>query len=427
MQIDMHAASWPPGTGLEMLELSVSPFLPAAPVVPLARLRKLLSQQASRTTILATGEVSVGLLTGFVLLALLCGAGVVGICVLGWLLFRHRKAVASFEINEQEVLDSLRNDDNFIGRSETGDRLYRVSLEDSSGSGCSRTVIVKKLENEMGTVDANLENRSQSEVDKLGVIRHDNIIDLVHCIKREDMILLVYEHMENGSLDEWLPHEPPEAGEQRRHPPLRWRKRLAIAIDVARGLCCLHHGCNKPIVHRNIKPSNILLDRDLKAKIAGFDLAQTNLAGLNQPLTRSELPADSFGYTAPEYATMAGGVTEKVDVYSFGVLLLALVTGRPANIPGVPHVDGHLATWAYGRRHDDLMAGGSNHGAFLSVVDTDIPHRARHLKEMAAVFRLAVDCTATDPQERPSMHVVLGRLRSSGRWMWGRGQCVSFS
>ncbi|CAN6321636.1 unnamed protein product [Urochloa humidicola] len=368
----MHAASWPPSTSglsnLEMLELSVRPFLPAAPV-QLVRLRKLLSQQASRTTILATGEVSVGLLTGFVLLALLCGAGVVGICVLGWLLFRRRKAVASSEINEQEVLDSIRNDDNSIGRSETGDQLYRVSLQDDSSgsSGCSRTVIVKKLQNGMGTVDANLENRSQSEVDKLGVIRHDNIINLVHCIKREDMILLVYEHMESGSLDEWLPHQPPEDGEQRPHPPLRWRARLAIAVDVARGLCCLHHGGTKPVVHRNIKASNILLDRDLRAKIAGFDLAQTNPAGLNQPLTRSELPADSFGYTAPEYATMAGGVTEKVDVYSFGVLLLALITGRPANTPGVPRVDGHLATWAH-QHQDELMA--SNHGALHRAVDS---------------------------------------------------------
>lgn len=304
----MHAPGWPLNTsgglaGMEMLELSVRPFLPAAPV-QLVRLRKLLSLRASGTPSLAAGEVSVGLLTGFVLMALLCCAGVVGICVLGWLLFRRRKqAVIYLDFSEKEVLDNL-HDDNFMGRSETGDRLYRVSLVDTSG--CSpRTVTVKKLENEAGTVDACLENRSQSEVDRLGALRHDNIIDLLHRIRREDMILLVYEHMEKGSLDEWLPHQPPEAGELRRHPPLRWRARLDIAIDVARGLRYLHHGCPKPIVHRNIKPIGILLDRDLKAKIAGFDLAQINLAGLNQPLTgRLELPADSFGYTAPGETVM---------------------------------------------------------------------------------------------------------------------------
>ncbi|CAD6209361.1 unnamed protein product [Miscanthus lutarioriparius] len=405
-------------TSLEMPVLSVSPFLPAAPV-QLVRLRKLLYLQASGT-VLAGGEVSVGLLTSFVLLmALLCCAGVVGICALEWLLFWRRKAVTSLEFNEQEVLDNL-SDNNSIGRSETGDQLYRVRLQDSNGSGRFRSVTVKKLENEKGKVDDNLKNRCQSEVNMLGVIRHDNVISLVHRIERDDMILLLYEHMENGRLDEWLLHQPLEASKRRRRPPLRWRERRAIAIGVAKGLFHLHHGCNKPVIHRNIKPSNILLDGDLNAKIAGFDLAQINLAGLSQPLRNSELPADSFGYTAPEYATVE--VSEKVDVYSFGVLLLVLVTGRPANRPGA---HGHLATWARGH-HSELIAGESYHEAFERSADMDIPDRARHLKEMAAVFRLGVDCTVVDPQQRPSMQTVLNRLQRCW-WLWGLGQCVSLS
>ncbi|XP_062209083.1 MDIS1-interacting receptor like kinase 1-like [Phragmites australis] len=404
-----------------MLELSASPFLPAAPVaVELVQPRKLLALQSSGMR-LAGGEVSVGLLTSFVLMTLLCGAGVVGICVLGWLLFRRRRGVTALEFSEQDIDNILNNlrDNNVIGSSATGELLYRVTIQDSGGSGRSRTVTVKKLENEIGTVDADLESRCQSEVNKLGVIRHDNIIRLVYyCIRRDSMILLLYEHMENGSLDEWLPHQAPEAG-WRRRPPLGWPARRAIAIGVARGLCHLHHGCNMPIVHRSIKPSNILLDGDLKAKIAGFDLAQIN-PGLNQPLPNSELPAGVLGYTAPEYATMPSEVDEKVDVYSFGVVLLELVTGRLANGPGA---DGHLATWAQ-KHHNKLMSG--EHVEFRNAVDMDIPDRARHLKQMAAVFKLGVDCTVTDPRERPSMRTVLARLRSSGL-LRGLGQCVSVS
>lgn len=149
-----------------------------------------------------------------------------------------------------------------------------------------------------------------------------------------------------------------------------------------------------------------MLDTDLKAKVACFDLAQVSLAGHDQPVPIHEPTAlNMFGYTAPKYATM---VTAKVDVYSFGVVLPELVTGRVAN---KAIVDGHLAAWA-GRHCNGLM---ENAGDFSGIVDMAIPDRARYLKEMAAVFKLGVDCTVKEPQERPSMHEVLYRLRNRGR------------
>jgi serine/threonine protein kinase len=103
---------------------------------------------------------------------------------------------------------------------------------------------------------------------------------------------------------------------------------------------------------------------------------------------------------AAEYST---AVTAKVDVYSLGVVLLELVTGRVANEAGA---DGHMATWA-GRHCNRLM---ENTGDFSDIVDSGIPHRSPYLKEMAAMFRLGVDCTVKDPMKRPAMPKVLRRL-----------------
>ncbi|KAF0934210.1 hypothetical protein E2562_023464 [Oryza meyeriana var. granulata] len=314
-----------------------------------------------------------------------------------------------FDFSEKTVEHIVHNlvDRNMIGRTITGEPLYRMPIEDSGGR--YRNVIVNKLENENRR---ELEIRCQSEENTLGMIRHDNIAVLLGSIWRHDMILLVYEDMENGSLDEWLHHHhhPTEAGDRRR-PPLGWPARRSIATDVARGICYMHHECNNPIVHRNIKPADIWLDRNLKAKIAGFGVARINVAGLGRPLVNAQLPTGAFGYTAPEYTTMPDQVTEKVDVYSFGVILLELVTGRLANGTGV---NGHLATWAQ-RGHG---------GDFSNVVDTDMPNRAWYMKEMKAVFKLGVECTAMEPKERPSMETVLRRLSRCGDSWWGR--CICF-
>jgi serine/threonine protein kinase len=160
-------------------------------------------------------------------------------------------------------------------------------------------LVAKKLQNESGIVDASLDDRCQKEVNLLGSICHRNIISLRDCIWRDNFILLVYDHTENGSLHQWL-HPLLSAGADRRRPLLDWPTRRAIAIGIARGLCYLHHGCNNPVVHHNINSINILLGSDRKPKIAGFDLARVNLGGPEQPMPTSKLIAGNiFGYTAP--------------------------------------------------------------------------------------------------------------------------------
>jgi len=254
---------------------------------------------------------------------------------------------------------------------------------------------------------------------------HKNVMNLVPAAASsssnaaDELVGFAYDHTENGSLDKWL-HPTPD-GEWRH--PLSWPTRRAVAIGVAGGLCYLHR---RGIIHHNINSSNVMLDRAFNPKIAGFGLAQKiNIAGpddQDQQPTSQQLPTGNFGYTAPDYVTMIGELTEKVDVYSFGVVLLELVTGRVANESAVTRgvivkhqprrlrqwrLAHHLPTWAR-----DVM---DNRGGFnSSVVDQRIPDKARYMREMAATFKLGVDCTIANAQRRPSMARVLKRLRYHG-------------
>uniref|UniRef100_M8AIY9 non-specific serine/threonine protein kinase n=1 Tax=Aegilops tauschii TaxID=37682 RepID=M8AIY9_AEGTA len=164
----------------------------------------------------------------------------------------------------------------------------------------------------------------------------------------------------------------------RRKAGLDWPARIRVAVGAAQGLCYMHHECSPPIVHRNVKTSNILLDSEFRTKVADFGLA-TMLVQAGTPDTRS------FGYMAPECANTTS-VTEKVDVYSFGVVLLELTTGRAAN------------------------DGGEDGGSIPEATDSRIRY-AGFSEEIEFVFRLGVMCTtASPPSSRPNVKVVLQML-----------------
>ncbi|KAG2623345.1 hypothetical protein PVAP13_3KG054581 [Panicum virgatum] len=204
--------------------------------------------------------------------------------------------------------------------------------------------------------------------------------------------------MDNGSLDRWLHGSVLCSGYSMartrsvQHVPLDWPTRLIVAVGAAQGLCYMHHGCSPPIVHRDVKTSNILLDSEFRAKVADFGLARM-LVREGEPNTMSAV-AGSFGYLAPEYA-YTRKVNEKVDVYSFGVVLLELTTGRKANDGSEL---GCLADWA--RRH--YQSGVS----ILDVIDRSI-RNAGYPSEIETVFRLGVQCTGTLPLTRSTMKDVL--------------------
>ncbi|CAN6278144.1 unnamed protein product, partial [Urochloa humidicola] len=168
----------------------------------------------------------------------------------------------------------------------------KAAGKDDDETACYATVAVKKIGN-ADKLDGNLDKEFQAEVSSLGGLRHGNIVDLLCCISGDDAKLLVYEHMENGSLDRWLHHH----GRRKHGPPLDWPTRLGIAVDVARGLSYMHHGFTRPVIHRDVKSSNILLDCTFRAKIADFGLARILArAGESEPTSGV---CGTFGYIAP--------------------------------------------------------------------------------------------------------------------------------
>uniref|UniRef100_A0A0E0JXH1 non-specific serine/threonine protein kinase n=1 Tax=Oryza punctata TaxID=4537 RepID=A0A0E0JXH1_ORYPU len=331
------------------------------------------------------------------LIALFSSVGsimLLGSAVLGIMLLRkkkHKQDHLSWKLTPFHILHFTANDilsglceQNWIGSGRSG-KVYRVYAGDRASGG--RMVAVKKIWN-TPNLDDKLEKDFLAEVQILGEIRHTNIVKLLCCMSSSGAKLLVYEYMENGSLHQWL-HQRERIGAPA---PLDWPKRLQIAIDSARGLCYMHHDCSPPIVHRDVKSANILLDPNFRAKMADFGLARILLrAGDSESFSAI---AGTFGYMAPEYGHRLK-VNEKIDVYSFGVVLLELITGRVANDGGEYYC---LAQWAW-RQYKE-------YGLSVDLLDEGI-RDLTHVEDVLAVFTLAVICTGGQPSARPSMKDVL--------------------
>ncbi|KAL9324722.1 hypothetical protein ACSQ67_009579 [Phaseolus vulgaris] len=279
------------------------------------------------------------------------------------------------------IVSSSMSEHNIIGSGGFG-AVYRV------GVGDSNYVAVKKIRSNR-KLEEKLVSSFLAEVEILSNIRHNNIVKLLCCVSKEDSLLLVYEYLENHSLDRWLHNKSKQIAPGS---VLDWPKRLHIAIGAAQGLCYMHHDCLPPVVHRDVKTSNILLDSKFNAKVADFGLAMMLMKP--EELATMSAVAGTFGYIAPEYAQTTR-VNEKIDVYSFGVVLLELTTGKEAN-----HGDEYssLAEWSW--RHIELGTDVED------ILDKEIKE-ACYMDEICNIFKLGVMCTATLPASRPSMKEVL--------------------
>uniref|UniRef100_A0A1J3CLA7 Phytosulfokine receptor 1 n=1 Tax=Noccaea caerulescens TaxID=107243 RepID=A0A1J3CLA7_NOCCA len=229
-----------------------------------------------------------------------------------------------------------------------------------------------------------------AEVETLGRLRHPNIVRILgYCISGSDRIL-IYEFLENRSLDYWL-HETPSSSS------VSWSKRVRIAHDVAKGLAYLH-GLPEPIIHRDIKSSNVLLDSEFVAHIADFGLARRMEDSRSHVSTQV---AGTMGYMPPEYWGGNTAATVKADVYSFGVLMLEMATRRRPNWP--VKVDGKevgLAQWA-------VMLEGQNR--YYEMVDSfGVVGGDKSVEEY---FRIACLCIKETMRERPTMNQVVEMLQ----------------
>ncbi|XP_059642080.1 receptor protein kinase TMK1 [Cornus florida] len=279
-----------------------------------------------------------------------------------------------------QVLKSVTNnfsEENILGQGGFG-TVYKGELHDGT------KIAVKRMES--GVITGKGVAEFKSEIAVLTKVRHRHLVALLgYCLDGNER-LLVYEYMPQGTLSRHLFNWPEEGLK-----PLEWTRRLTIALDVARGVEYLHGLAHQSFIHRDLKPSNILLGDDMRAKVADFGLVRLAPEGKGSIETRI---AGTFGYLAPEYA-VTGRVTTKVDVFSFGVILMELITGRKALDESQPEESMHLVTW-FRRMH-------INKDTFCKAIDPTIDLTEETLASVSTVAELAGHCCAREPYQRPDM------------------------
>ncbi|KAG6477757.1 cold-responsive protein kinase 1-like [Zingiber officinale] len=288
------------------------------------------------------------------------------------------KLQASLNFRYRDLKNATNNfsEKNKLGEGGFGD-VYKGQLKNG------RTVAVKRLaiaETSRARADF------QSEVKLISNIHHRNLVRLLGYSSKRDDFLLVYEYMANGSLDNFI------FGDKRGF--LNWRQRFSIIVGTARGLAYMHQEFHVRIIHRDIKCSNILLDNNFQPRVADFGLARL------LPEDKSHLStifAGTFGYTAPEYA-IHGQLSEKVDTYSYGVVVLEIISGRKCNDIKLEPVTQYLLEWAWKLYERDQL---------LEMVDETLDPSDYTPEEVKRIIKIALLCTQSTVAARPTMSEIV--------------------
>lgn len=269
------------------------------------------------------------------------------------------------------------NEEHIIGSGGFG-TVYKLAMDDGSVFALKR---ILKL-------NEGFDRFFERELEILGSIKHRYLVNLRGYCNSPTSKLLIYDFLAGGSLDEAL---------HVRSEQLDWDARLNIIMGAAKGLAYLHHDCSPRIIHRDIKSSNILLDGNLEARVSDFGLAKL-LQDEESHITT--IVAGTFGYLAPEYM-QSGRATEKTDVYSFGVLVLEVLSGkRPTDAA--------------------FIEKGFNIVGWLNFLVTECRKREivdQHCEgvraeSLDALISIAIQCVSSNPDDRPTMHRVVQVLES---------------
>ncbi|KAK9062443.1 hypothetical protein SSX86_019629 [Deinandra increscens subsp. villosa] len=267
--------------------------------------------------------------------------------------------------------------ENELGRGGFG-VVYKGQLDDGT------KIAVKRMES--GVISNKALDEFQSEITVLSKVRHRHLVSLLGYSTEGPERILVYEYMPQGALSRHLFH-----WKNFKLEPLSWKRRLNIALDVARGMEYLHTLGHQSFIHRDLKSSNILLGDDFRAKVSDFGLVKLAPDGEKSVITRL---AGTFGYLAPEYA-VTGKVTTKADVFSYGVVLMELLTGLMALDEDRPEESQYLAAWFWSIR--------TNNEKLMAAVDPALNANDETFETISVIAELAGHCTAREPSQRPDM------------------------
>ncbi|XP_043687308.1 receptor protein kinase TMK1-like [Telopea speciosissima] len=267
--------------------------------------------------------------------------------------------------------------ENELGRGGFG-AVYKGELDDGT------IIAVKRME--AGIISTKAVDEFQAEIAVLSKVRHRHLVSLLGYSVEGNERLLVYEYMPQGALSKHL-----FRWKSLNLEPLSWKRRLNIALDVARGMEYLHSLAHQSFIHRDLKSSNILLCDDYRAKVSDFGLVKLAPDGEKSVVTRL---AGTFGYLAPEYA-VTGKITTKADVFSFGVVLMELLTGLMALDEDRSEETRYLAAWFWHIK--------SSKEKLMAAIDPALDVNEETFETISIIAELAGHCTAREPNQRPDM------------------------